>query len=65
MFDTTRISEYEQAAVEAELVQLFPDVSRKGLKLEMWYEDDLAGKVVATYYCNYSIPMIISVSGSD
>ena len=45
-FDTTRIDEYERAAVEAELVQLFPDVTRKGLKFDLWYEDELAGKVI-------------------
>ena len=44
-FDTTSIKHYSRVAVQAELVQLFPDVSRRGLKFDMWYEDDLAGEV--------------------
>lgn len=45
-FDTSRIENYTRASVEAELVQLFPDVARKELKFNLWYEDDLAGKVI-------------------
>ena len=29
-FDTSNIEQYDRGAVEAELVQLFPDVARKG-----------------------------------
>ena len=31
--------------LEGELVQLFPDIARKGMKLETWYYDDIAGEV--------------------
>ena len=44
-FDVNRITEYTRKKVESELVQLFPDIARKGLKLKMWYLDDLAGEV--------------------
>ena len=44
-FDQCSIQQYTRASVESELVQLFPDVSRKGLKFDLWYEDDLAGEV--------------------
>ena len=44
-FDTSNIEQYDRGGVEAELVQLFPDVARKGLKFELWYVDDLAGEV--------------------
>ena len=33
---------------QSELVQLFPDIARKGLKQKMWYLDDLAGEVSNT-----------------
>ena len=48
-FDTNSIKQYVRAGVEAELVELFPDVARKGLKFDLWYEDDLAGKVCYSY----------------
>ena len=44
-FDVNRITEYTRKKVESELVQLFPDIARKGLKLNIWYLDDLAGEV--------------------
>ena len=44
-FDTSIIEQYDRGGVEAELVQLFPDVARKGLKFDLWYVDDLAGEV--------------------
>ena len=34
-FDTSNIEQYDRGAVEAELVQLFPDVARKGLKFDL------------------------------
>ena len=43
-FDTCNIEQYDCRAVEAELVQLFPDVARKVLKFDLWYVDDLAGE---------------------
>ena len=36
-------SSYTRGVVETELVQLFPNISRRGLKLNLWYVDDLAG----------------------
>ena len=47
-FDVNRITEYSRKKAESELVQLFPDIARKGLKLKMWYLDDLAGEVSNT-----------------
>ena len=44
-FDTSRIEQYDRAGVEAELVQLFPDVARRGLRFDLSYVDDLAGEV--------------------
>ena len=44
-FEPGRIPQYTRSAVENELVKLFPDISRRGLKLNLWYEDDIAGKV--------------------
>ena len=35
-FDSSNIEQYDRRAVEAELVQLFPDVARKGLKFNPW-----------------------------
>ena len=47
-FDVNMITEYSRKKAESELVQLFPDIARKGLKLKMWYLDDLAGEVSNT-----------------
>ena len=47
-FDVNRITEYSRKKAERELVQLFPDIARKGLKLKMWYLDDPAGEVSNT-----------------
>ena len=44
-FDVNRITEYSRKKAESEFVQLFPDIARKGLKLKMWYLDDLAGEI--------------------
>ena len=44
-FYVNRISDYTRRSVEADLIQLFPDIARKGLKLRMWYIDELAGEV--------------------
>ena len=44
-FDPQKVLEYTRSAVELQLIELFPDVSRKGLKFYLWYEDDLAGEV--------------------
>ena len=37
-------SSYTRGVVETELVRLFPNISRRGLKLNLWYADDLAGE---------------------
>lgn len=44
-FDPRRIEQYDRAGVEAELVELFPDVARRGLRFDLSYVDDLAGEV--------------------
>ena len=44
-FDVNLITQYSRKQVESELIQLFPDIARKGLKLKIWYMDDLAGDV--------------------
>ena len=44
------MQDYTRAKVEQELIALFPDVSRKNLKLSLWYEDDLAGEVRVMIY---------------
>lgn len=46
-FDVNRIVDYTRRSVEADLIQLFPDIARKGLKLRMWYVDEFAGEVSA------------------
>jgi len=45
--DDTRL--YTRAIVKDQLVQLFPDISSRSLKLNLWYEDDIAGDVSYTY----------------
>ena len=44
-FDIDRFTEYTRKSIESELIQLFPDIARKRLRLRMWYLDDLAGEV--------------------
>ena len=44
-FDPSKIVEYSRNEVEAMLIDLFPDVQKKGLCLEMYYEDELVGKI--------------------
>ena len=46
-FDERSIEAYgrERARVEQELVELFPLIKSKGLRLELSYEDSLVGKV--------------------
>ena len=44
-FDINCITDYTRKSVENDLIQLFPDIARKKLKLRMWYLDDLAGEV--------------------
>ena len=38
--------EYSRNEVESMLISLFPDVQKKGVRLEMYYENDLVGKVM-------------------
>jgi len=49
-FDPSSIGQYTRTEAENELVQLFPDIARRNLKLNLWYEDDFAGEVSRTYY---------------
>ena len=45
------IHNYTRATVQNEIVQLFPDIDRKNLKLQMWYTDELVGKVRHFVWC--------------
>ena len=36
---------YTRASVQADVVERFPDIQQRGLQLELWYTDDLAGEV--------------------
>ena len=44
-FDSSKIVEYTRNEVEAMIIDLYPDVKKKGLRLEMYYEDELVGKI--------------------
>ena len=44
-FHPEMTDDYIRSVVEDELVQLFPDISRRVFKLNLWYEDDIAGDV--------------------
>ena len=47
-FDSSQRSTYTRKRIEEELLSLFPDVERKGLRFEVFYEDDLVGEVYTT-----------------
>ena len=38
-------TEYTRERMQEELVSLFPDVKRRCLKFQLWYQDDLAREV--------------------
>ena len=42
-YDPFKVVDYSWNEVEAMLIDLFPDVQKKGLCLEMYYEDELVG----------------------
>ena len=44
-FERSKIVDYSRNEVEAVLIDLFPDVQKKGLRLEMYYEDELVGRI--------------------
>ena len=44
-FDSSKRSTYTRKQIEEELLSLFPDVEHKGLRFEVFYEDDLVGEV--------------------
>ena len=44
-YHSDHISKYTRKEVENKIIELFPDFDRKGLKLEMWYQDELIGDV--------------------
>lgn len=52
-FHADKVCDATRASVQEELVQLFPDVSRRGLKFNLWYLDELAGEVscISNCYC--------------
>ena len=39
------VDDYTRVDVERALLELYPDLKSKGLRLSMWYHDSLAGKV--------------------
>lgn len=45
-YDADNTYQYTLDSVERELLQLFPHVQQKDLRLRMYYFDDLAGKVI-------------------
>lgn len=44
-FDSSKIVEYSRKEVETMMIGLFPDVHKKGVHLQMHYEDELVGKI--------------------
>ena len=44
-FDGDQLPGYTRERVEQEILELFPHIEKKGLRLRMHYYDDLAGKV--------------------
>ena len=44
-FQRQGVETYTRAGVQAELVQMFQDIQRRGLQLDLWYTDDLVGEV--------------------
>ena len=44
-FDGDQLPGYTHERVEQEILELFPHIEKKGLRLRMHYYDDLAGKV--------------------
>ena len=44
-FMRSDVDDYTRADVERAMLELYPDVRAKGLRLEIWYHDSLAGKV--------------------
>ena len=42
-FDDSHIFFYTRDMVEADIIQLYPDIARKGHKLDLWYFDELIG----------------------
>ena len=51
-FDSSKRSTYTRKQIEEELLSLFPDVERKGLRFEVFYEDDLVGEVHSLHTIN-------------
>ena len=44
-FMRSDVDDYTRANVERAVLELYPDLKAKGLRLKMWYHDSLAGKV--------------------
>ena len=44
-FDSSKVADYTRTQVECAMISLFPDIEMKGLRLEMCYYDELAGKI--------------------
>ena len=44
-FMRSDVDDYTRTDVERAVLELYPDLKAKGLRLKMWYHDSLAGKV--------------------
>ena len=44
-FMRSDVDDYTRTNVERAVLELYPDLKAKGLRLKMWYHDSLAGKV--------------------
>ena len=44
-FMRSDVDDYTKSDVERAVLELYPDLKAKGLRLKMWYHDSLAGKV--------------------
>ena len=65
-FDVSSIAAYTRKAVEKDVAQLFPDISRKGHNLLMWYCDELVREVTTIILLPLISGTIIKfVIGSD
>lgn len=45
-FDSCKVADYTRKEVECSMISLFLTLKRKGLRLEMCYYDELAGKIM-------------------
>ena len=56
-FDSSKRSTYTRKQIEEEFLSLFPDVERKGLRFEVFYEDELVGEIHYPHTINHKVFM--------